>query len=152
MAKRYSGMTIERNPAPRGGRRAPDRGGPLSSAEKFFYDHAGFSYDPKTETKEQGRRRVAKKLAAAEAKAEEKEWSVEWEHEQDPDISWMDEEQLADYENGRIEMLSATLYDAEGRVIGSLGGNALDGRSSSRNPQARVIEAELALEALGDAS
>lgn len=27
----------------------------MNKQEQFFYDHAGYSYDPKTETPEQGR-------------------------------------------------------------------------------------------------
>lgn len=38
----------------------------LSEAAQFFYEHAGFSYDPKTETPEQGRARCAQHLAEAE--------------------------------------------------------------------------------------
>jgi hypothetical protein len=37
------------------------------AAVSFFLAHAGFSYDPKTETQEQGRVRVARALAEAEA-------------------------------------------------------------------------------------
>jgi hypothetical protein len=38
----------------------------LTPAEKFFYDNAGFSY-ARDETPEQGRKRGARELAAAEA-------------------------------------------------------------------------------------
>ena len=34
----------------------------MTKQEQFFYDHAGWSYDPKTETPEQGRERCAKDL------------------------------------------------------------------------------------------
>ena len=37
-----------------------------SADEQFFYDHAGFSYNPDTETPDQGRERCAIQLALAE--------------------------------------------------------------------------------------
>lgn len=39
----------------------------LTPAERFFYEHAGYSYD-RTETAEQGRVSTARALAAAEAR------------------------------------------------------------------------------------
>ncbi len=56
---------------------------------EFFYKHAGYSYDPKNETKEEGKRRGAKALAEAYA------WAmancvIEW-REDDADRSWLKE-------------------------------------------------------------
>lgn len=39
----------------------------MSPDVAFFFKHAGFGYNPKTETREQGRRRGAVELAAAES-------------------------------------------------------------------------------------
>lgn len=39
----------------------------MSNAVKFFYEYAGFGFDPATETQAQGRLRCAKQLAEAEA-------------------------------------------------------------------------------------
>lgn len=50
----------------------------MNLREKFFYNHAGFSYDPKTETPEQGRARCAKLLAKAEEFAIEESIRFEW--------------------------------------------------------------------------
>ena len=37
---------------------------------EFFFTHAGYSYDPKTETPEQGRAKCAQRLAEAEEEAD----------------------------------------------------------------------------------
>lgn len=56
----------------------------LTKLEQFFYDNAGgFSYDPKTETAEQGRERGACLLARAAVHALENNWSVEWSADED---------------------------------------------------------------------
>lgn len=41
----------------------------LTPAEQFFYDHAGYSYDPKRETARTGRRRCAIQAAQTEREA-----------------------------------------------------------------------------------
>lgn len=50
----------------------------LTEAEQFFYEHAGYSWDPKTETATSGRTRVAVLLAAAEGTLEGSPLSVTW--------------------------------------------------------------------------
>jgi hypothetical protein len=123
----------------------------LTPTEKFFYDHAGFGYSSGADKKQQEAAHVqnAKSLARAEAESEKRGWTVEWEHDQDADTSWMDPEQLDDYQSGRTEILSAQLLDENGEVLESLGGIALNARSSTRDPYGRVVEAEMAQEALG---
>lgn len=117
-----------------------------AAAVKFFYKHAGSSYMPGKETPAQGKRRGAKRLAHAEAAAKRRGWEVEWDHEQSPDLSWADEEQREDIE----EVLDAVLKDEHGHVLASLG-NITFGRDSMANRNyRRVVEAELALEALGN--
>lgn len=63
----------------------------MNSTEKFFFKHAGYSYDPKTETAQQGRRRCARELASAEEDAEVIGITFKWEPSESPDLSWMDE-------------------------------------------------------------
>lgn len=46
--------------------------------EQFFYEHAGYSYDPLTETPEQGRQRGATVLAQAERESRDAGDSYEW--------------------------------------------------------------------------
>ena len=50
----------------------------MNSTEQFFYDNAGWSYDPKTETSDQGRRRGAIELARAEQWAKKQGYYFEW--------------------------------------------------------------------------
>lgn len=50
----------------------------MNKQEQFFYDHAGYSYDPKTETSEQGRERGAVALAAAETWALDNGYYFDW--------------------------------------------------------------------------
>ena len=59
------------------------------SASRFFFEHAGYSYDPKKETKLQGRWRCATALALAERKANDAGLSFEWPV--DPDSNFSEE-------------------------------------------------------------
>ena len=116
------------------------------AAVKFFSKNAGSSYTPGKETRAQGKRRGAQALAHAEAEAARRGWRVEWDHEQDVDLSWADDEQREDID----EVLEAVLKDENGHVLASLG-NITFGRDSMANRNyRRVVEAELALEALGE--
>lgn len=113
----------------------------LTDAERFFTRHADYSYDPKTETPAQGRRRGGKSLAAAEAYAQAHGWGFEWEAE--PYYSCADDitcDQPGEHEH---EVLSCVLRDATGRVLASLGMIYDPSRE-----YARVVQAELAAEAL----
>src|SRR5277367_5306292 len=110
-----------------------------AAAVKFFYKHAGSSYTPGKETKAQGKRRGAQALAHAEAEAKRRGWRVEWEHSQE-------EYQMGDAETEHPnEVLDAVLKDEDGHVLASLGSIGDPSRSYGR-----VIEAELALEALAN--
>ena len=107
------------------------------SAAQFFYKHAGWGYTPGKETKAQGQRRGAKLLAEAEAEAARRGWRVKWEDDQLP-------YEIGDAETEMpSEVLTAVLYDENGNVLASLGGIADPDRNYGR-----VVEAELALEAL----
>jgi hypothetical protein len=118
--------------ARRGSTRQPDQ-----RAVDFFFKNAGYSYGP-GETPEQGRRRGAIALAKAEQEATARGWHVKWE--EDPE-GW---DSLGDIDPDDVrELLSAVLYDSEGNVLGSLGSIVNPDRNYGR-----VIEAELALEAL----
>lgn len=78
-------------------------------------------------------------LARAEKAAEERGWECEWEHDEDPDLSWADEQQLAEIR----EVLTCVLKDEDGQVLDALGGISDPSREYSR-----VVEAEMALNAL----
>lgn len=108
---------------------------------RFFMAHAGYSYDPKTQTPMQGRRQCALALAAAEASASERGDSFEWGIDQYTDSSdWSD-----DPNPWRVWNCSAR--DCDGKVYASL--NSIDfGRDGEpwSSPYRRVVEAELAME------
>lgn len=82
-----------------------------NQAEAFFYEHAPFGYDARTETPEQGRVRRARALAAAEKwMGEQSAVFVNWEPD---DVEPFDDEQpahrlwcLTVEINGRGEQLS----------------------------------------------
>lgn len=135
------------------------------SAVRFFFKAAGYSWNPKTETKIQGRWRGARELAAAEKRAKELGLTIVWEYDEDPDTSWMDAEQLADLRNGSTEMLCCYVFkDAKdcGRcesfadytrhhwvrpeILASLSGIHTD--VDDKFHYRRVVGAELAMEAL----
>lgn len=116
----------------------------LSPVELFFYQNAGYSYDPKTETAEQGRIRCAQSLARAEAEASERGWSFEW--------PW-DESGCSGCDCGsndcpcssgsEHETLGCVLKDENGKTLESLWGIC-----GATPTYSRVVEAELAAEAL----
>lgn len=118
----------------------------MTSNEQFFYDHAGFSYDPKTETEEQGKGRRAREMARAEQYGREHGWVFEWRDDQDADHSfvegWTPEEQ-AEWREVEHEALFCVLKDTDGKVLESLGGIF-----DPTTEYGRVVEAELASEAL----
>jgi hypothetical protein len=115
----------------------------LTTDQFFFYQNAGYSYDTKKETPEQGRLRCAKGLAEAEAIGQRLGYEFEWEFDSYPDLSWMsDEEREQDH-----EVLCCRIPNPENtrHSLASLCGIA-DPSDSYR----RVIEAELSAEAIGE--
>jgi len=113
----------------------------LTAAERFFYDHAGYSYGP-NETAQQGRIRCAQALAKAEQVAVNLGWEYEWEWNQDADLSWMTEEERQQ----EHEVLWCRIPDPENSrySLASLFCGITDPDAKYR----RVIEAELASEVL----
>jgi hypothetical protein len=103
---------------------------------EFFYKHAGYSWNKAAgQSKEAGHRESATALALAEDEARARGWRVTWEHDVDPDMSGIEDAK---------EVLSAVLTDENGKVLASLGGIADPDRNYGR-----VVEAELAVEAIG---
>lgn len=111
---------------------------------QFFFKHAGFSYDPKTETKTQGRIRCARSLAHAEQTARELDWRFEWSDDWSLGCSHKEfygaDSAYAEREPETCE--SCLLFDGD-RVLASL--SCIDDADDNYR---RVIQAELALEAL----
>ena len=113
-----------------------------SPAIKFFYEWAGYSRSPK-ESERVARMRNAKALANAEAVASERGWSYTWE--EDPE-GW---DTLGDVPEEDVkEVLTVVLRDEEGNVLAALGGNLMCYDSAANRRHGRLVEAELALEAL----
>lgn len=113
----------------------------MSPDEKFFYEKSGWGYTPGKETKEQGRRRGAEKLARAMQIAEDQGWEFVWE--EDPE-----EYQMGDAEEERpAEVLMVALKDRNGQWLASLGGIGMSGNQREARDYIKVVEAELAVEA-----
>lgn len=117
----------------------------LNPAEQFFYNHAGSAHDPVHENATSGRTRGAVLLAAAEATAKRKGWIIQWELDADAD----NEPGPGYFVSGEPQW-EATLYnnaDGKGEFLAGL--SAIDlGEEGLSNPYVRVVEAELASEAL----
>jgi len=116
--------------------------------EQFFYEHAGYSYDPLTETPEQGKERGAKRLAQAERDSREAGESYEWQIDTDSSSAdWIEENEDGGKNQEPWEVWGCIRRSAEGEVLASLW--SIDfGRDGQPwdNPYRRVVEAELALE------
>lgn len=114
--------------------------GPTLESIGFFKANAGFSYNPKTETKAQGMDRCARRLAAAEQWAREAGYSFSWEVDCIDSSEWSGE-------TPPWPQYLCVIRNGEGVIVGSLGGVDF-GRDGTpwNNPYRRVVEAELALE------
>lgn len=112
------------------------------SAYQFFFRNAGYSYNPKTQTKQQGRAACARKLAKAERDARALGYTFAWED----DWSIGDHQKEFDcyVDSGPDTCETCMMLDDAGNVVQSLG--CID---DATREYRRVIEAELALEQLG---
>lgn len=108
----------------------------MTEAELFFYENAGWSYDPETETSDQGKLRCAHALAQAEMSAAVRGWFVSWETDPEP---WDGDTPYYG------PLWIAILRDREGDCLASIGSVACPGQASDYG---RVIDAELADEAI----
>lgn len=121
----------------------------LTDSEQFFYDHAGWSYDPATETKHHGRATGAIALADAERMARARGWTVRWEIDPDADTTPTEDYFVSGNPQWIAILANSDSDDAE--VLSALGG--IDFAEAyevtpERDPYARVVAAELALEVL----
>lgn len=113
----------------------------MKSPYHFFLAHAGYSYDPKTQTPLEGRRETAKQLAYAEKRAREQGCSFEWSI--DPDGTSAD---FSDDPNPWA-VWQCVARDSEGHAFASLGGIDFGrDRDPWMDAYRRVVEAELACE------
>jgi|ERR1019366_5479248 hypothetical protein len=104
----------------------------MHDLEDFFYEHAGWSYQPPNETSEQGKRRCAKELSEAFNEFRNENTYVSWH---------IDEIDSSDFDSDSEPrpLYCATLYYGT-KIVGSLGGIDI---SDSSDPYAKVIEAEM---------
>jgi hypothetical protein len=118
---------------------------PRQSAVRFFYSNAGYSWDSKTETRNQGRWRTARELARAEKYASDHNWQFDWEDDWSIGSHKDYFGKGSAYEDSEPRTCeSCALISEDGNsVLASLG--CIDDASDSYR---RVIEAELAVEAL----
>lgn len=116
----------------------------LTAAERFFYEHAGYSYDPKTETAEDGRVRCARELAIAERKLIEGPYQI---HVEPSEFPWDGDEP---YDGPLWDMTLYRLgeYSTDDEIIGSLCCIA----EEEDGPYLRVVAAELADEYIPEES
>lgn len=115
----------------------------MSAEARFFYDNAGYGYNPLNETAEQGRVHCAEALARAEARRKLEGGWVSWEDEPDP----FDDDAHGPDEYGYHAVLWQ--YDAEADRPVSLGSLGMVDAGPG-DPYRRVVEAELALEVWSD--
>lgn len=123
----------------------------LLASEQFFFDEAGYSYNQKTETREQGRIRCAKSSARAEEYAIEHSWHIDVTKDGDK-YGWQkhcfDVVRNPDtFRNKLYTGYDVTLYDSEGNVLGNIGGVTFKG-NNPHEPYRRVLFAQLASEAM----
>lgn len=109
---------------------------PLTDSEQFFYDNAGYSYDPKIKTTEEGRVRCARDLAAAETRLKKGPYMTIVELESDP------VDGKSDYPQWCVVLYEMGEYPGDDTIIGSMG--CVD--CPEHDPYLRVVAAELALE------
>jgi hypothetical protein len=69
-----------------------------------------------------------------------------WEHEESPDLSWMDDDQKKDYRDGRLEVLHAAIRTEKGDVLASLGEIAVY-QNEDGHAYREDVEVDLAREA-----
>lgn len=112
----------------------------LTEDQRFFFDHAGWGYNPANETPLEGRLQCAQTLAHAEHTAKEMGITFHWE-----DDWTVDHQKEYDcYEDGGPQTCEhCVARDADGKVRASLG--CIDDADTNYR---RVIEAELADEAI----
>jgi hypothetical protein len=107
----------------------------MNSAERFFYNHAGWSYRPGAETPEQGRQACAVSLATAEAWASMHGLAFDWGPDHDEPGTWAC---IAVERTGT----------GCGHVRASLCSIDLGTDHPCRAAHARVVEAELAVQVM----
>lgn len=116
----------------------------LTDREQFFYDNAGYSYDPATETASSGRTRNAILLAQAESVLLREKWDVTWDIDPDADTEPSDNYFVSGAPHWMCEVKTS-----DGRTANLCSIDLGHGKYPESEPYARVVEAELASEITG---
>lgn len=118
----------------------------------FFLKHACYSYDPKVETPNHGRRRCARALADAEARAREEGYTFEWETDLHcTSADWIERGRDGGPDRDPWTTWACVVRDDQGNVCGALSGVDFGrGGDPWGEPYRRVVEAELASEQFPD--
>jgi hypothetical protein len=128
------------------------------TAYQFFLSHAGYSYNPQTETAIEGRRRCARQLARAERWARAEHLEYVWQDDPDcgPDDFDFEEDKAHVREHGAVGCILYRPCPTHGadckhaEHLGSLWGITESLNNAERDAYRRVVQAELALEAMPD--
>jgi hypothetical protein len=123
-----------------------------TGAEAFFYEHAGWGYDPKVETPEEGRQRSARALAAAEAWAKSVDLRFVWEYDEDAAMDAATSGEEFETCEWAAAYPASAFDDNRDMGFGAPRGIPLASLGGITNADAnyrRVIQAELASEARG---
>jgi hypothetical protein len=120
----------------------------LTLAQKFYFDHAGFSYDAVTETPAEGRTRCAIAMAAAADRAQEEGYFFKWSV--DPDGSsadCFDPDEDGGKNNNPWQVWQCLMQAPNGETVEAMGGVDF-GRDCDpwMDAYRLVVEAELALQ------
>lgn len=115
----------------------------MDDAEQFFYERAGYSYDPTTQTQDEGRRETAHLLAVAERWAKREGVRFEWMDDWTIGVPHAEFFSAEAYPDGDPQTCEALLVlNDQDKVLASLG--CIDDADADYR---RVVEAELSLEA-----
>lgn len=118
----------------------------LTDAERFFYEHSGFSHSL-DESPTSGRTRGAILMAFAERESARRGWSVIWEIDQDADTV-----PTEDYFVSGNPQWIATLNGEHDEYLASLCGidfaEDYSGSDPTSDPYARVVAAELTYQSI----
>lgn len=116
---------------------------PLSKAEQFFFDNAGYSYDPRTQTKAEGKTKSAIAMASAELEAAQSGISFRWE--EDGTINSSEFSSKRPY----YTLWCCVARSQDGETSTALCGIDFGrGKEPWGSPYRRVVEAELSMELL----
>lgn len=119
----------------------------------FHFEHGAYSYDPKIETRLEGRLRCAREAAAAEAVANERGWELRVE-ESGEKYAWQGQNfdvvrEPWKFEGEMFTGYDVSLHNEEGEMLASLGGVTFKD-DNEHEPYRDVLYAQLAEEALAE--